>query len=259
MTTQTETRPDFSRVINPARVPYFDGRREGLCNLWIQIQFKGGRLSITGVEGPLNNGDCKGSCGQCGVDPEAKPAAGYSAADLQKLREVWAAWHLNDMRAHSPEMAALGWPEEARREILCYEFSPEMPAIEASNAAKNAALAALKAGETFTPTPAQSAAYKAPYSVKIWAFPEEGEPAAPAGYKRARHISGGGVKAPERKTLGWVKPSEHPAGLLGRKVNPEDSHGYGGKWWREEVPAAVLEWLESLPLHPEGFAPRWFS
>lgn len=258
MTTESNTPADFSRVINPARVPAIN-RAGNDCNarLWIKIQLKGGRLSITGVEGPLSNGDALGSCGQCGIDPDATPAAGYTAADLAKLRDVWAAWHLNDMRPYSPAMAALGWPEQAGRAILCHEFTRDLPGIEASNAAKKAALAALERGEAFTPTPEQSAAFAAPYSLKVWAYPEDGTPETPAGYKPAQVIGGGRAKGPERKTLGWIKPGEHPDGLLGRKVAPEDSHGYGGKWWREELPADVAAWLAALPLPPEGVAPAW--
>lgn len=260
--TAADAPADFVRVLNPARVPFNDGRAAGLCNLWIQVKFTGGRLSITGVEGPLTNGDCRGSAGQCGIDPEAKPADGYTVETLARLREIWERWHLNDMRPHSPEMAALGWPEEAKREIFRHEFTQTREASEARRAAEAAALAALKAGQPFNPTPAQSAAAAAPYSVTLWAFPEEGTPTPPPGYERARHIGGhanGNVKAPERKTLGWVKPSEHAAGLLGRKVNPDDAHGYGGKWWREEVPADVLAFLQALPERADGARTRWFS
>lgn len=149
---------DFVRVLNPARVPCWGAHGQGSCNLWIQVKFTGGRLSITGVEGPLINGDCRGSAGQCGIDPEAKPADGYTVETLARLREIWERWHLNDMRPHSPEMAALGWPEEARREIFRHEFTQTREASEARRAAEAAALAALKAGQPFNPTPAQSAA-----------------------------------------------------------------------------------------------------
>lgn len=34
------------------------------ANVFCKIQFVDGKLSITGVEGPLKSGNCLGSCGQ---------------------------------------------------------------------------------------------------------------------------------------------------------------------------------------------------
>lgn len=240
--------PDFCHVIRPATVSVGNGR----AGLWVTIEFKGGKLSLTGVEGPRGNGDCAGSCGQTGIDESAVPAEGYTAAELTRLRDVWERWHLNDMRPYSPEMAALGWDREARVACWRHEFSMTRESSSAKKAAEEAALRALRAGAAFKPSAEQAHAAALPYSCDVWAFTDQPQE-PPAGYERARDFSGN-VKAPERKTLGWVKPSEFGPGLLGRKVRESDSHGYGGKWWTEEVPRDVLEWLVSLPLPPEGRA-----
>jgi hypothetical protein len=58
-------------------------------------------FSMTGVIGPLRNGDCRGSCGQCGIPADARPVVGWTAEDLEDLRAIWERWHLNDMRAGS--------------------------------------------------------------------------------------------------------------------------------------------------------------
>lgn len=258
---ETETVSDFERLINPARVPAWNSRGDKVtARLWVKIQYKGGRLSITGVEGPLSNGDALGSCGQCGIHAEAVPLEGFTLEALARLRAIWDEWHLNDMRPYSAEMKAAGWNAQALRPVLGYHFTRTMESYKAAEAAKGAALEAAKAGQTFTPTPAQVLALNRPYEATIWTYEGEPEPAAPEGMERARHIGGhnaGGVKAPERKTLGWIKPSEHPDGLLGRKLNPDDSKGYGGQWWREPVPLDVLQWLAALPLPPEGIRPAW--
>ena len=64
--------------------------------LFVEIKWDGKRLSIVGVDGPKANGDAIGGCGQC-IDAlsDVKPPL----VDVERLREVWARWHLNDMRA----------------------------------------------------------------------------------------------------------------------------------------------------------------
>lgn len=252
---------DFTKTINPAMVPAYDLLgRPGLVRLWVKVEYKGGRLSITGVEGPKRNGDAHGNCGQCGVHPEATPTHGYTTADLERLRLVWDLWHLNDCRPYSAAMKAAGWHEEARRVAVGYEFTRTMEAQRAAEDAEKAALAAARAGVTFTPTPEQVTALCRPYSVTLWVMDGEPEPPAPDGMARAKHLYGhfaGNLKHPERKTLGWLYPSEHPAGLLGRKLHPDDAKGYGCQWWKEDVPEDVLAWLRNLPEPPAGVNPAW--
>lgn len=73
--------------------------------LFVTIKFIQGRLSITGVEGPRSNGNAKGSSGQC--TSALKELVGYCDGWNQELadqlHDVWNRWHLNDMRAGSPE------------------------------------------------------------------------------------------------------------------------------------------------------------
>ena len=69
-------------------------------DLWITIKYIDGRLSITGVEGPKKNGDCRGSCGQC-VD---------AAREIdQEFANMWDRWHLNDMRPGCEHQRAEQW------------------------------------------------------------------------------------------------------------------------------------------------------
>ena len=42
--------------------------------------------------------------------------------------------------------------------------------------------------------------------------------------------------------LGWLKPEEHPEGLLCRPC-PVCGYRYGTSWVREEVPQDVIDWL----------------
>lgn len=63
-------------------------------------------LSLTGVIGPKANGDARGSCGQTGVPEIIKYAEGWDAESAAKLAEIWKRWHLNGMRAGSPNQEA---------------------------------------------------------------------------------------------------------------------------------------------------------
>jgi hypothetical protein len=83
----------INRVVSPGRT------EEG--NIFIRIEYKDKKLSISGVVGPRSNGDCSGSCGQIQdelvmikeIDSE------WDQIDINKLYDVWERWHLNDMNA----------------------------------------------------------------------------------------------------------------------------------------------------------------
>lgn len=69
--------------------------------LTIEIKWDGKNLSITGQEG-------RDHAGQIIMSPWhfTTYAEGYSAETVQKLRDIWDAWHLNDMQAGSPAQTA---------------------------------------------------------------------------------------------------------------------------------------------------------
>ena len=98
----------FEKNVVPVRV---DAGGKFTSPVWVTITFDGGRLSITGVVGPLRSGDALGSCGQCSdalLQAERKFMPGWTPAMVDKLHAVWDRWHLNDTRAGSPrQMAAL--------------------------------------------------------------------------------------------------------------------------------------------------------
>ena len=87
-------------------------------NVYCRIEFEKGKLSISGVMGPMRNGDCRGGCGQ--IDMEfahrnpadndsrhsnpIKPeditfAPGWDAELWYDFLDTWKHWHLNDMKA----------------------------------------------------------------------------------------------------------------------------------------------------------------
>jgi len=81
-----------------------------IYNVYAHIYYHNEALSITGVEGPLESGNCLGSCGQIVdslVDFE-NFADGWNEARIQDFAGVWDQWHLNDLKAECQHQRALG-------------------------------------------------------------------------------------------------------------------------------------------------------
>ena len=66
----------MKKVVSPCFCKvYTRSGNEATARAFCEIQFENGRLSITGVIGPMPSGDCRGGAGQC-VDAirEGRPA-----------------------------------------------------------------------------------------------------------------------------------------------------------------------------------------
>ncbi len=92
---------DFKNVVHVASIYATSAKRK--FPVFITIDYKDGRLSITGVEGPRQSGNCYGSCGQCRniEDWVARQC------DVVKLKAIWDEWHLNDMKAGTPKQESI--------------------------------------------------------------------------------------------------------------------------------------------------------
>ncbi|WP_299450047.1 hypothetical protein [uncultured Pigmentiphaga sp.] len=227
---------DFEKIV---RI----GRLKDYGNVFCRITYADGRLSISGVEGPLPNGDCRGSCGQIEMHADswdfAEIAPNWSPEMIQKFLDIWREWHMNDMRAYDAAMKKDGWHEIAKREVFGHHYKLKSELFSALLDAEKEAIAAIKSGETFTPTKEQTKLANMSLSLVIWTDSPE-SPDAPDGYMLDPD------KSPEKRTLGWLRPSEHPDGLLGKK-HPESGNKYGHDWFAEAVPFDVLQWLANLP------------
>ena len=96
---------EFKKVVNPGNTDY--------GNVFCKILFDGEKLSISGVEGPLYNGNCKGACGQIvdSVKSITELAEGWTPDLVMEFVSIWKRWHLNDMKAGNHEQ------ERALREM----------------------------------------------------------------------------------------------------------------------------------------------
>jgi len=205
-----------------------------------KVEFKDGKLSITGVIGPMYNGNSHGSCGQCHREiSEGTPVAGWNEEMLAKFCEIWKRWHLNDLNPCCQHQRALGWNELAKKEVTLQHFKLKSEVHSLQKAAEQAALNALRKGDSFTPTTEQVKYAALPYFLDIYRnLNAEDE----KHYEPYKSLSG----HQETRVLGHVKPDEHSDGILCRPC-PVCGYKYGTTWQREEVPQDVLDWLFALP------------
>lgn len=208
--------------------------------VFAQVAWDGRKLSITGVEGPRSNGDCHGSCGQVTTGPEATHHIDR-IPEYDRLAEVWDRWHLNDMRAGCEHQRAT-WNTTEKVEVVTYQLTGAA-LVERSNV-KRIAERRLEAGETVTLTEEERALLALPYTTTT--APDADGPAS------GRYE----VKSREWKAVGWLRESEHPRGLL-MKPCEVCGYKYGSAWLHEDVPADVLEFLQSLPDDSRAMPPRW--
>ena len=231
---------EMKKIINPCMCDVYGGRARG----FVKIEYNDGRLSLSGVIGPMRNGNVKGSCGQCTDEiRKGTPVEGWTSEMLNKLCDIWDRWHLNDMLPYCEHQKELGWDKLAGKYVTLYNYRLNHESIGKKKAAENAALAALREGRTFTPTEEQATYATMPYSITTH---EELTGEAAERYEPNKPLYAGDKGPTETKMLGWLYPKEHPEGILG-KACPVCGYKYGTSWKKEEVPKDVIEWLFSLP------------
>lgn len=91
------------KIINPGKTEYGE--------LFLRLELANGVFNCSGVEGPLADGNCKGSCGQC-LDALDRLIGKHLPNELvRQLGYVWRRWHLNNMRAGCEHQRKAGWDQ----------------------------------------------------------------------------------------------------------------------------------------------------
>lgn len=96
---------NFRKVVRLGTAKSYNGRS---YSIFCEIEFKDGRLSISGVEGPTRDGNALRACGQIDMhlrneQDSINLAPGWTRESLQRFFDVWQRWHLNDLKAGSQE------------------------------------------------------------------------------------------------------------------------------------------------------------
>lgn len=153
---------------------------------------------------------------------------------FSEILRLWELYHLNDMHPECEHQHAAGWDKLANEKVILYHWRMTREAMKEQDKAKKAALSALTAGETFTPTTEQAFFAGLSYSLTTWTETPPEELAKYYEPKKPFYPGDGGHT--ETKALGWLKESEHPNGLLS-KACPICGYKYGTSWVYFPIPA----------------------
>lgn len=240
----TEQTTDFTKIV---RI----GKTEDVGSVYCEIKFMDGRLSITGVEGPMRNGDCRGGAGQ--IDMHLDPAQivefadGWNAEIMQRFLDIWHEWHLNDMRAGCKHQRE-NWDLDAMLTVTRYTWGIEYHNLRRRIERGTNPEASAADGE-------ELARINAVFEViDLHGHTTNGQHTWP--YDAHILFENGFIKEKdtEDKRAGWVYEKEHPAGCLAKPCEV-CGHKYGSSWLREDVPADVLAFLRGLP--DTDIEPAW--
>lgn len=121
----------MNKIVRIGTISEGQSRASVYCRIKMSAKDNQVRLSITGVIGPLHNGNARGGAGQIEMKFQHRNPAhndkryhspisaadicyapGWDAEKWLDLLEVWHDWHLNDTRAGCDHQRKLGWTYE---------------------------------------------------------------------------------------------------------------------------------------------------
>lgn len=228
----------MKKVINPCKCETYNSNGSiVMSNAFVKIEFKNGRLSLCGVIGPMSNGDCRGSAGQC-LDQirSGTPVGEWTQEMIQKLCDIWDEWHLNDMKADCEHQRAdKEFQKQKNETVIVYKWLhlPDEVSKEKKSVSEYIKKELSEKG-TVTLTERQ----RFLYNVQDCIYNHVGNYDTNLYYHKDDDI--------EHKALNWITPEQHERGLLGKPC-PVCGYEYGHGWQKVEVPQDVIDWLFSLP------------
>lgn len=232
----------MKKIVNPCMCKIGNRNYRAFC----KIEFEDGRLSIRGVVGPNKYGGHAGKAGKCTDDiRKGTPIDSWNAMRIKKFCSIWDEWHLNDLHPECEHQRELGWKTIAQKKVSLYHYTMNDEALKKKRDAEKAAIDALKNGVAFNPSAEQTLFAGMPYEVTLH------EDIELTNYRKRKAFFG---CFEEKKCLGWLKPDEHPDGIL-CKPCPVCGYKYGTSWNKVEVPQEVIDWLFALP--DTKVAPAW--
>jgi hypothetical protein len=236
----------MKKVIRPGTIKTDGGAS---VSIFCEIEYTQGKLSITGVIGPRPSGNSYGGAGQINMDfahrnPEDNDhrtyhpitpeditfAPGWDREKWLDLLDVWGRWHLNDLKAGCVHQRAMGW---GKKKVTIAHLKLSRNKIHLWSEIKRKAEKELYSSGKAELTPEELEIMNMPYSLTVPIETVDNYP----DYS---------TENTEEKLTTWIKESEHPEGVLSKPC-PVCGYKYGSAWLREEVPAEVIDFLNSLP------------
>lgn len=268
------------KIVRPGKIEVRENYRK---SFFCTIRLNDGKLSISGVIGPLPSGNCSGGCGQIDMEfahrnPDdndkrysnlIKPsditfAPGWDKEKWFDFLEVWSKWHLNDMRAGCEHQRKAGWGNKTvtivkvnTHEWRLYNHKDKKE-ITAGLAYINKLKRPFKNINLYPYWVRKHYVCRLYNEVLLHAKqgkvyqPKNQAAASWLGKERIIEIT------TETTLTTWINPSEHPEGVLGKPC-PECGYQYGTKHLMEVIPVDVLTFLYSLPDADSLPPSRWID
>lgn len=242
----------MQKIINPGSYE-IDGQN---APIFCKIKIKGGKLSISGVIGPTNNGNSRGGCGQIDMEFEHRNERDNDErySDLIKASDItftpgwnseiwfdfldtWKQYHLNDMRASCEHQRAQGWDEMAREKVTIHTWRLMGATISKQKEIEEKAIASLIADRTASVDYEEARVLGLPYSIETYADEDHA-------YKGEGYYT---RDKKEEKTRGWISFKDSARFGILSKPCEVCGYEYGSAWKKEELPAVVETFLSALP------------
>lgn len=153
---------------------------------------------------------------------------------FKEIHELWKLYHLNDMRSECVHQAELGWKELRKKEVCLYSFSITSEAFSSQRRLERTILDRVIAGEPVNLTEEERKILGLELGITSHTdtLPED----------IAEYYYLGEIK---KETLGHLRESEHPEGLLCRPC-PVCGYKYGTSRKFHEIPDADKARIERL-------------
>lgn len=148
---------------------------------------------------------------------------------FNEILRLWKLYQRNDLHPECEHQRALGWVDEARKQVKIYHWYLNDEARKEKKAAEERALKSLKNGETFTPTDREV------FYANLSTFCKTYTHQAPEYYGIETDFNTKKQKI-EVKDLGSTRKTDHPEGLL-CKPCPVCGYQYGSSWLYVPIPA----------------------
>ena len=213
--------------------PCFTGKTNTVPT-YIKISYVDKKLSISGVEGPKSSGDCFGSCGQIYdnlLNSEPNIQQHWTKKKIQKLVQIWKDWHLNDMTPYCEHQK--DWNFKEVLHVIPLHYTDKGRYIEKkvkyNDASEEEKELVSLADKVYRDSLGFGDTFYNETEIKILLD---------------KNILSRGE--PVQKIAGWVQPSQHSKGLLGKPCSI-CGYKYGTSWLFKEVPKNVIDWLFALP------------
>ena len=163
---------------------------------------------------------------------------------LDRLCNLWEAWHLNDLHPECEHQRALGWCEDAGKEVNLYHWTLNTDVTPQQRKIKDKVLEAAQKGREISLTREERLILSLDYEVTTWV------PQLPSilreFYKPRKRLYPSDRGFIETKTLGYLHPEDHPLGILAKPC-PVCGYKYGTSWNTVKVPKEIIDELWMFP------------